>query len=295
MSIRASKRIQRTIKETREWLTERPPVLEQQLAFLNEDLEGGTLQGLTVATITLGVLASYYSRKGTIGVIDGEVFGWDEIHKGLAYHYWCLKIQAQRFFKTAFLQPVHAVSGLDMEACYAACLYGYCLASGNEAGQHYTIDVLRGIATVPGAVSAGAWERSVFEPFMLRLHQKQETFDLPEELEQRDLGPYAGVLAHWDAPERLAEVLDGVCEYHCANMVDSGRKDRAPEFYHPPFDLLPCEVLGIYALRQKLGLETPAIDHPLLATPLASVPVVPGFITDEVLTRVEAAYTAVFE
>lgn len=294
MSVIASKRIRRTIRETKEWLTERPPVLEEQFAYLDEDLAKGTLQGLSASAVTMEVLATYYGRKGAIRVIDGDKEGWEELHKGLAYHFWGLKIRAQVFFKTAFLQPIQNVLNLGNDASIAGCLFCYYLASGSEVRQHYAIDVLKGIATVPGAIYGPFWQQRVFEPFVLRLNQKQENFDLPDALLQRNLGPYAKVLEHWDAPDRLAEAIYGVCEYHCHNMEDAGG-DWDPEFDQPPFDLLPCEILAIYAMRLKLGLATPRVEHPLLATRLANLEPDPTSGTDEVLARVERVYSAVFQ
>jgi hypothetical protein len=292
MNNSASKRLQRTIKETRECLAD-PPVFEQQYGFLNEDLGEGTLQGLNAATVTLGVLATYHGRKGAIRVIDGDMAGWRELHKGIAYHFWSLKISAQVFFKTAFLQPVQTVLSLSNDVSTAASLFCYYLACGNEVRQRYIIDVLKGIATVPGAIYQPFWKKRIFEPFVLRLNQKQENFDLPDDLMQRDLGPYAKVLEHWDTPDQLADAIYDVCDYHCRNMEDTGG-DWDPEFDHPPFDLLPCEILAIYAMRQKLGLTTPKVEHPLLATPLVNLTPDPTSGTDDVLSRVENVYSAVF-
>jgi hypothetical protein len=293
MIFSASKQITHSIKETREWLAERPPIIEQELEFLNEDLSEGTLQGLKVATVTLGVLATYYGSKGVIGVVDGDRAAWDDIHRSLAYHFWCLKIQSMVFFKTAFLRPIHPVSGIGNEISIAGCLYCYYLASGSEERQHYTIDVLKGIATIPGAVPPKFWAERIFEPFVLRLHQKQESIDLPDALLQRDLGPYGKILDYWDTPERLADAIRDVCDYHCSNMEDTG-DDWDPEFDQPPFDLLPCEILGIYAMRQKMELETPKVDHPLLEFPLANLEPDLRLGKDEVLSRVENVYLDVF-
>ncbi len=293
MNVDASKLIRRTIRETREWLTERPPILEQQFGFLDEDLGEGTLQGLDAATVTLGVLATYYGRKGAIRAIDGDKTGWEDIHRGVAYHFWSLKIRAQVFFKTAFLRAVQPVLSLQDQTSIAGCLSCYYLTSHNEARLHYAIDVLKGIATTPGAVNERYWEQRIFEPFVLRLYQKLESIDLPDAVQQRDLGPYTRVLEHWDTSNHLADAIYGVCDYHCSNMDDAGH-DWDPEFDQPPFDLVPCEILAIYAMRQKMGLTTPRVEHPLLASPLANLEPDHTSGTDEVLLRVEDVYSAVF-
>ena len=45
-----------------------------------------------------------------------------------------------------------------------------------------------------------------------------------------------------------------------------------PEFFNIPFMLFPADILVIGAVRRKLGLSMPEVQHPLLDTPLAKVP-----------------------
>jgi hypothetical protein len=126
----------------------------------------------------------------------------------------------------------------------------------------------------------------------MRLVQKLDGRTLPPDVQSHELGPYADILSTWDDPIALAGPLAKICDYHCQNMIDKGTDE---EFDIAPFDLYPVEILAIYKIRERLGLETPKIEHPLLATPIASL--APRQITqidDPILRRVENLYHKVF-
>ena len=78
------------------------------------------------------------------------------------------------------------------------------------------------MAGVPGVVDDAYWGRRIFEPFVLRLHQKLEPLQLPDGLEQRKIGPYGAVLENWDSPGGLSEAICGIADYHCRKMEGGG-------------------------------------------------------------------------
>ncbi|MNN93040.1 hypothetical protein D3C81_2114100 [compost metagenome] len=92
----------------------------------------------------------------------------------------------------------------------------------------------------------------------------------------------------WADEQRLAGVLDAVCQYHLANSEDKGGA-WDPEFKNPPFDLLPLEVFAIFKVRQQCGLKSPTVAHPLLSVEVAALENL-TFKPDEVSVKVEAAY-----
>jgi hypothetical protein len=51
---------------------------------------------------------------------------------------------------------------------------------------------------------------------------------------------------------------------------------------------LPVEILLLFKLRQKLGLSNPALDHPLMNTPLGSLPDEVPYAPDDLIARVLA-------
>ena len=292
MSAKSAKLIRRAIKENKEWLIRWLLASESRFEKLRKDLAEGNLPGMRCATISLGILCCHYAREGTNRVMDGDVAGWEEIHKAIAYEFWNLKIMFEAF-RAEFPESFDWRGDLRGDFTITALLFCYYATSGDAAGQRYTIDLLKVLARVAEVGDEYFWESRTFELFVLRLGQKQEKLLLRDAIQRRDLGPYAKVLEHWDAPDRLGDAIYDLCEYHCDNMYSRGN-DWTSVFVHNPFDLLPCEIQAIYAIRRKLGLETPRVEHPLLATPLADFQLEPQFRGDDLLARVGEAFTAVF-
>ena len=78
---------------------------------------------------------------------------------------------------------------------------------------------------------------------------------------------YDEIMAAWDAPDRLAALLSTACDFHIRNP------GPYENFVAYPFDCYPAELLAIFRVRQRLGLETPPVSHPLLESPLARPPI----------------------
>jgi len=130
-------------------------------------------------------------------------------------------------------------------------------------------------------------------PFVLELFRKQTGVTLPA-IDQSKLGPYAAVLENWDDAVQLEPALFNVCDYHCQSMEDDDG-DWDPEFDLSPFDLIPVEVLAILNVRKKMGHTNPQISHPLMQTPLASMPLMDEQLpSDRVLEMTERAFNSVF-
>ncbi len=286
---KAERRIKKEVKEEREWLTKdpRPPLC---FADLDQAITEDSPRGMRKAAIRLGVLASYYGRRGRFLVLDGNAIGWDDIHRSIAYSTWALRITLRIFKADVSKNAEWPLSARD-DCPVAAWLFCYYLLSDDKDGQQFAIDLLRIILRITEEYDKYFWESRTFEFFVLRLAEKKKIIDLPDTVFNRDLGPYGKIFEYWDTPERLGDAVFGLCEYHCANMTDTGQ-DWSPEFIHFPFDLLPGEILAIYALRRKLGLETPHVEHPLLATPLADFKYDVPFQEDDILLRVRNAYDA---
>jgi len=47
--------------------------------------------------------------------------------------------------------------------------------------------------------------------------------------------------------------------------MDDVGGDWDPEFKYPPFDLIPCEVIFVKRVREKLGLPMPEIKHEIVS------------------------------
>jgi hypothetical protein len=126
------------------------------------------------------------------------------------------------------------------------------------------------------------WKRSPLFPFLTWLYAlwRGRTIDA-RQAPIRSFGVYREVVAGWDDDTKLTSALHEACEYHCAR-TDS---EENPEFWWPPYPVFPGEVLAILRVREeKLGRRV-QVDHPLMATPLGTVPDTIPRILDPLLER----------
>ena len=123
--------------------------------------------------------------------------------------------------------------------------------------------------------------------FMASLYRKYKDGTIPEYFSI--LPPdhiYQRLIASWQDEAAYAKLMPEVCDYHLYSAYDDG-KNKMLEIL--TFDLIPFDIRTIELVRKKEGLPTPAIDHPLLKTPLADIPAQrPGYdpASDEILQLV---------
>jgi hypothetical protein len=108
----------------------------------------------------------------------------------------------------------------------------------------------------------GGEDRGAFWCYMCELYTRlAEKNGFPDEF-----GPYYGIFAAWGNATKMADAIHSVCNYHVERIMTDG------EFEQNPHDIFPSEILALYRMREKLGLETPWVNHPLLDTPFTQVP-----------------------
>ncbi|HZP67231.1 MAG TPA: hypothetical protein VFB32_13090 [Rudaea sp.] len=125
--------------------------------------------------------------------------------------------------------------------------------------------------------------------FLLRLIADWQGIAGPPMPPQADDEPlFTALLAHWRTPDAdaIAPLLLAACDRH-THLVMIGKD--SPDF-HTWGDLtyIPFEILAVLRLRQTLGLSNPQLDHPLMATPLGSLPPIAEPYSDELLDAVLA-------
>ncbi len=286
--------ITRIIKDHRDWLNSSADgVRKSGLDGVESELAKGGVAAIKVISVDLEQLSMYHAIRGLIALIDGLPDGWHHIDTAVRYRYWCIKLNSSAFFKQTTLPQLGSVRQLTYHTRIPALLLCYsAVVAGLEQWQAEMSETLVNMAAVPGAVDKEFWQRRTFEPFVMRLFQDCKREPASLDVASTDYGPYASIIAHWDNASALQDALLRACDYHCQNMIDKGGEE---EFDIPPFDLYPIEILAIYRVRERLGLTTPTIDHPLLSTPLASVAardVMP--VDDAIIPRVEKLYLDVF-
>jgi hypothetical protein len=180
------------------------------------------------------------------------------------------------------------VQSLETEASASALCLAYALALRRDYEVNFFGDVVRVMLIDKDVVREAYWDYHYTEAFLVQLLalSRRESFDVVKDL-RRSLGVYQAVVDAWSQPSSLVKAISDACDFHCRRIEDDS-DDFSGEFRSPPFDLVPAEILAIYAVRQSLGLETPTVEHPLLEAPFNAPIGSPSEIEDDLLDRVEA-------
>src|SRR5271165_4197481 len=72
-------------------------------------------------------------------------------------------------------------------------------------------------------------------------------------------------------PTALTEVCLAACDFH-THRCRTGKRDAFHEFDNGGWMLIPIEILLLFKLRQRIGLENPQLDHPLMGGAFGTLP-----------------------
>ncbi|XOK58292.1 hypothetical protein ACJ7K1_16975 [Paenibacillus elgii] len=112
-------------------------------------------------------------------------------------------------------------------------------------------------------------ENKTHHVFMACLSHKWKTGEMPELfniLPQDNI--YVRLMNNWHSSENLRDLLYEVCDFHIYSASETPQKSK--EIF--AFDYIPYDYYCIKLVRDKEGLETPSIEHPLLQNPLGQIP-----------------------
>lgn len=88
-------------------------------------------------------------------------------------------------------------------------------------------------------------------------------------------GIYQPLIDNWDDYSKLEmKYWDDLCEYHL-DQLSLTRPDKRDGEEFIAAGLVPMELINLFKVRKKLGLDIPEIDHELFKTPMAVYPKVP--------------------
>ena len=122
-------------------------------------------------------------------------------------------------------------------------------------------------------------ENKTHHVFMTCLYHKWKTGEMPElfTILPED-HVYQKLMRSWNDANHFGEYLYELCDFHIYSLSDTPHK--LSEILS--FDCIPYDYYCIQLIREKEGLATPNIEHPLLQTPLAAIPKdKPGYKLDE--------------
>jgi hypothetical protein len=106
-------------------------------------------------------------------------------------------------------------------------------------------------------------------------------------------GIYQRIIDDWD--KNFVEIEDeywnSLCEYHLKGISITGTKREDEEFIG--CGLIPMELINIFQVRKKLGLDIPTIKHELFQTPMAVFPTIPTGYNQELDVKFQLVYRTV--
>ena len=259
---------------------------DDSIASIQQNLRSAGENALLATASPLYDLAFYYSMQGASEVLEGHSTGWTAIHRAAAYTWVHLK---------AFIGAYHADTRRRKQnrvrANTAALNLAHLLALGAEPEAQWLGGRLLA-STRDG--SLGPWNLTPFEPFMVHLYSRSVGVPFESTMEVAGLGVYQAIFDQWESGGLNAEI-GALCDYHVRRSQEID--EDFPEFVSGRYNLLPIEILALRQVRGQMGLETHLPDHPLLATPLASMEPMPlpkDELFEAIDERVEEMYGKFF-
>lgn len=254
------------LKELQEWLRE--PGQEdfqwkEARKHIEEELANPDEKSLAGCQGSLNQLRWWMASRGAVDVLGGRRTGWEHIAKGLAYEMWNLRISLAYYVDRTF-PKTGAMCDDDFSV-----IFSHAIAFRRDQFVHWCGRILVD-SFMTGKGAFRDWTITPLNPFVVKLYAKWQSIDLSTAKVKRKLGVYEGLLKHWDDLPNLKKALAEVCDYHCAKVVSDD--DDPNEFDGAPYEVFPAEILAYQRIRRDMGVETPSIDHPLLASPLAFPP-----------------------
>ena len=262
------RKLNRQIRNHREWLRDSgTEIYEYTNKRIETNLSEGSLPALRTMKSSLRGFGLYYGTKGVIGLVDGLPSAWDDIYLSGSFHLYGLRLEFILWTRLAD-EP-----GFTLSIHEAACALCFSLANGLSDWTQLFTEMLSQAAWNDQMVRQVYWQERKFEPFALRLSQLAGNTGENGAASNDSLEIYSDIFSNWNSPDSLGTAMATICDYHCENMEDAGGNDDwNPEFDEPPFDLIPWEILAIHQVRNRLGLATPEINHPLLANVVNFIP-----------------------
>ena len=235
--------------------------------------------------INLGFQLYCPAVDGAIKVANGDPDGWGLLHIAHQYDVWQLAVRFVRFDYAKVKPGQQDKAGkwwfLGNDLANAAYHLAYSLLVGwDQVAELLGSRMLTCVLECNELFVDDTWTWSdSFPTFMLRLYAMSIGEEVPSPHAAAEQGPYRPIFDHWNDEDGLASAIEAICAVHCDQYLN-----EVGVFSHFPKSVIPAEVLALHQIRTQLGLTTPDIDHPLLDSPFADVPIATN-APDDLLKR----------
>jgi hypothetical protein len=273
-------KLDREIRELQEWVPRQQARLrDSTLSFIDEALAANDPKKLMSAAGELGRLWNWYGIDGGMRVLRGDTEGWQEMSRALGCEMGEVAIFAYAYESGHNRNPVVLGNSVALMLAHSMAVGDH--QAANWLAAHLEASIRTGVF--------GKWvSANAFEPFILQLHAKRLGRVIDFGGPTPSLGPYEAVFSAWSADDgSFALAIREACDHHLMSVNDTS--NWTAEFAASIYRVWPAEIIAVERVRQRLGLSTPRVEHPLLATPLATPPgdVVAAY-ADETVQRLVA-------
>jgi hypothetical protein len=208
-------------------------------------------------------LSVWEAHNGLVSLLDSDERGWERVEMSARLEYWHIRVMVYLYKD----DPNPAKAARVSRNTAALCLAHMLATEGSEEQARWLgTELVESFDN--GAIDQ--WPGTPFEPFMARLFALWANKAVPDSLQKCKLGVYGRLMENLrGSPDAIADALIGACDYHVANSTST---PGYPEFAVPLYEVYPAEILAADRVRRQGGLLMPAIEHPLMSTPLAKPP-----------------------
>jgi hypothetical protein len=278
VSQRSTKRIAARLNDHREWLPRSEYIYNRSVGEIRRAAFDPSLHSLRTMADAVRSLGYYCGARGLVKLQDG-IDGWADIAGALKAYLWSARLDSKSYYSFLPAMRPQFRSGYLHRLPLTVCLLAYFVAVDEENPAHEVWSLFQNPLFDPDQRTADWWYERHFEPSFAALYARVRTQKIPLDPSRWDLNIYAPILEQWEDDQAVAQALSRACDYHLNHMQNTSHWDA--EFDHPPFDLIPVEILAVQRLRGLSGLQTVPIDHPLAGS---FCPIVKAQPLDEILS-----------
>ncbi len=261
----------------------------QESDQIERDLLDESPAGRRHVATGLGRLATWHGCAGELALIDGNLTGWEEIHRAWMYRTLALRVGLGDFERERVLGQFRSRQDLELEARPLAFCLAYALLINDISEIAALGGALRVMLLDRDVIDPSYWNYNVIEPFVYNLLiLTNSDYSKSSTTEVKKLGVFQGIIDGWTSPHLLNDAIWNACEFHCQCIADNS--DQGREFRNQPFDLVAAEILAVFSIRRRLNLPIPEVRHPLIEKPFDQPLGLSSDLADPLVARIKRAF-----
>lgn len=227
-------------------------------------------------TQLLSRYAGWEGVHGAIQIYDHDGNGWQQMQKSLRYRFWSTRIRFALCDRTPGQVPF--LMGIEpLVLAHAICTHQDDVAHwlGNRGVRSYELT---------DAKTATRFQHfcTPVNRFVLQLYGIWTRQEVRFTFAPKDAGgAFKALVDHWSEQD-YSKLMLTACDFY----INESNKDSS-ELGAMPYNVFPAPLLAVLRVRKDLKLMSPTIDHPLLTSELAQIPLSMSLADDDLLAKIE--------